>query len=77
MKSQFQALKCGVWPKFVPTYATSFLMIAGGGGGAGPGGDGGSGIVIVAEYSKPLKVSGMWKMNDVYEYETDNTWPSE
>ena len=49
----------------------------GGGGGAGPGGDGGSGIVIVAEYSKPLKVSGMWKMNDVYEYETDNTWPSE
>ena len=42
----------------------------GGGGGAGPNGDGGSGVVIVAEYSKPLKVSGMWKMNDVYEYET-------
>jgi len=57
--------------------------LGGGGGGGGnsgssQGGSGGSGRVEILEAALTGQsyASGMWKMNDVYEYELEGEWPT-
>ena len=57
--------------------ATSGTANTGSGGGAGhspKAGNGGSGLVVIREPEITTNSSGVWNLDDVYEYRTDGVW---